>query len=100
MKTTSADNAAAMEQVILWVSGRVQGVYYRAGTQKTAYELGLNGYAKNLPDGRVEVLAAGPRPALEKLVEFCGHGPREASVSAREVVWQPLSYREKGFQVL
>jgi acylphosphatase len=89
-----------MEQVILWVSGRVQGVYYRAGTQQEAYALGLNGYAKNLPDGRVEVLAAGARPALEKLVEFCGHGPQGASVRALEVIWQPLSYREKGFQVL
>jgi acylphosphatase len=89
-----------MEQVILWVSGRVQGVYYRDSTRQAAQELGLNGYAKNLPDGRVEVLAAGARPALQKLVEFCGRGPRGASVSALEVVWQPLAYREEGFQVL
>lgn len=65
-----------------WVSGRVQGVFFRAATQQRARELGLSGYAKNLRDGRVEVLACGPREALSELHEWLWQGPPAANVSA------------------
>jgi acylphosphatase len=49
------------------VSGRVQGVWYRDSTQRQAQALGISGYARNLPDGRVEVLACGETAALQRL---------------------------------
>jgi acylphosphatase len=63
------------------VSGRVQGVFFRASTQQIAEELGLVGYAKNLPDRRVEVLACGPEAALKELTDWLWQGPRLAEVT-------------------
>jgi len=64
-----------------WVSGRVQGVFYRASAAQRAQELGLYGYARNLPDGRVEVLAVGPIEALRQFTDWLAIGPTAASVS-------------------
>ena len=64
-----------------WVSGRVQGVYFRGATQRRANELGVTGYARNLPDGRVEVLACGPAEAVANLCEWLWEGPSGARVS-------------------
>jgi len=63
------------------VSGRVQGVWYRASTQDQARKLGLSGYARNLPDGRVEVLACGLPGAAEQLQRWLWKGPPAADVS-------------------
>ena len=52
-----------------WVHGQVQGVGFRWWTRSRALELGLTGQATNLPDGRVEVVAEGPRPACERLLQ-------------------------------
>jgi acylphosphatase len=62
------------------VSGDVQGVGYRAWTERVARELGLKGWVRNLADGRVEIVAEGPRVALDQLIERCKQGPRAASV--------------------
>ena len=64
------------------VSGKVQGVWFRASTRDVAVRLGLCGYAKNLPDGRVEVLAAGDAIAIEALATWLRHGPPLACVDA------------------
>ena len=70
-----------MKQCVnLFISGRVQGVFFRASTQKQAILLGVTGYARNLPDGRVEVVAEGERSAVEKLVAWCHRGPGGARV--------------------
>lgn len=66
------------------VSGRVQGVWFRASTRDEALRLGLTGYAKNLPDGRVEVLACGPAEALDALGRWLHQGPPLAEVTAVE----------------
>ena len=63
-----------MVKVHLVVKGRVQGVFYRANTKKKAEELLLCGYAKNLPDGSVEVIAQGPKAKVDELVEYCMQG--------------------------
>ena len=63
------------------ISGRVQGVYFRASTREQAVRLGLRGHAVNLPDGRVEVLAAGTSGALDELARWLEHGPRLARVT-------------------
>jgi len=63
------------------VFGKVQGVFFRASTQQIATELGLVGYAKNMPDGSVEVFACGDKHALESLNEWLWLGPEYAKVS-------------------
>jgi len=67
-----------------FVTGRVQGVFFRASTRAEAVTLGLRGYARNLHDGRVEVLAAGDVQALEHLAEWLKHGPARARVDKLE----------------
>jgi acylphosphatase len=63
-----------------FVSGRVQGVAFRAHTRAQALALGLRGHARNLADGRVEVLAVGDADAIERLAEWLRHGPPLARV--------------------
>ncbi|MDP7041309.1 MAG: acylphosphatase, partial [Gammaproteobacteria bacterium] len=62
------------------VTGRVQGVFFRASTRDEAVRLGLRGSATNLPDGRVEVLAAGEAAAVNALGKWLETGPRLAEV--------------------
>lgn len=64
------------------VTGRVQGVFYRASTRERAVELGIHGLAKNLPDGSVEVVASGSDEALEALQRWLERGPPAASVTS------------------
>ncbi len=63
------------------VEGRVQGVCFRATTREQAQRLGVAGYARNLPDGRVEVWAEGEIGALDTLQAWLQHGPRLAKVT-------------------
>jgi acylphosphatase len=62
------------------VSGRVQGVFFRASTRQEALRLGLCGYARNLPDGRVEVVASGSADAMNALERWLWQGPPAARV--------------------
>lgn len=70
-----------------YVSGRVQGVFFRSSTRNQAQSLGVSGYARNLPDGRVEVLACGPDAAVQRLCDWLAQGPPDARVS--EVTCSP-----------
>ncbi len=65
-----------------FVSGRVQGVWYRASTKLQATALGLTGYARNLVDGRVEVLACGDEDMLVELEDWLWQGPDQAQVES------------------
>jgi acylphosphatase len=69
----------------VWVRGRVQGVWYRGSCAEQAGALGVAGWAHNLPDGRVEIVAEGGRDAVDKLVDWCRHGPPSARVTGVEV---------------
>jgi acylphosphatase len=73
-------NGQVMKARRCWVSGRVQGVFYRASAAQRAAELGLSGYARNLPDGRVEVLVVGPVEALRQFTDWLAIGPSAARV--------------------
>lgn len=66
------------------IEGIVQGVFFRASTRERALELGVRGYARNLPDGRVEVLAVGDVQAVERLFEWLKVGPPSARVDKVE----------------
>lgn len=68
-----------------FVSGHVQGVFYRASTKQQALQLGCRGYARNLPDGRVEVLIVGEPSAAHALIEWLWRGPPAARVTNVEV---------------
>ena len=72
----------------VWVSGRVQGVFFRQQTARIARELGVAGWVRNLPDGRVEAVLEGRRPAVEQLVEWTATGPPHALVEHRQVEWE------------
>ena len=77
--------ALARAKVI--VSGRVQGVFFRASTQDAALEAGVNGWVRNLPDGRVEALFEGEREKVEAVIQWCQEGPQFSRVSDVEVIW-------------
>ncbi len=64
------------------VTGRVQGVFFRASTARRASELGVRGHARNLPDGTVEVFVAGPEDAVAVLCAWLHEGPPAARVTA------------------
>lgn len=70
-----------MPQAHIFVTGKVQGVYYRQSTKDKATSLGLVGWTRNLPDRRVEILAQGPPEALEALIQWCWQGPPMATVT-------------------
>lgn len=77
-----------------FVSGRVQGVYFRAATRDTALTLGINGWVRNLDDGRVEAVACGDQAALDAFARWLAHGPphaRVTDVAAREIARQPYA---------
>jgi len=81
-----------------YVSGLVQGVCYRAATRHKARALGLTGYARNLDDGRVEVLACGEEEAVIALREWLWQGPSWARVT--EVRWEAVNCQDPtGFNV-
>jgi acylphosphatase len=67
------------------VAGRVQGVFYRASTRARATTLGVTGFARNLPDGRVEVLACGERGAVHALCRWLWQGSPASAVTAVEI---------------
>jgi len=82
------------------ISGRVQGVYYRASTQARARELGLCGWVKNQRDGSVLVEAQGSIEAIDVLVEWCGKGPVHARVMGVQVDNIPVLEGENSFLIV
>lgn len=88
-----------MHQTHLIISGRVQGVFYRASCQEVAQSYGLKGYVKNLPTGQVEVLAQGEKEKIEKLIIWCKKGPPGASVNNVSVEWEEVKGNFNGFEV-
>ena len=73
-----------------YISGKVQGVFYRASAREEAIKLGIKGWAKNLADGRVEVVACGTEDDLDLFFKWLKQGPKNAKVVAiarEEVSW-------------
>lgn len=81
------------------ISGKVQGVYYRVETRDQARSLGVTGWVRNMPDGRVEGLFEGERGYVEKLIEWCRQGPPRARVSDVTVEWQAGRGEFCGFEI-
>lgn len=72
----------------VFVSGTVQGVYYRATTRDTARDNGVNGWVRNLDDGRVEAVFEGPTDAVEMMVSWCHEGSPAAQVEDVDVTYE------------
>lgn len=72
----------------VYISGRVQGVFFRASTWEVAKRLRLRGYVRNLPDGRVEAVFEGDEEKVRKAIEWCRRGPPLAIVEKVEVEWE------------
>ena len=82
----------------VYVSGKVQGVYFRATTRDTARETGVDGWVKNRDDGRVEAVFEGPEDDVEAMVDFCHEGSSAARVDDVETTYEPAE-GEDGFRV-
>lgn len=87
-------------RVHIVVSGRVQGVFFRAGAQQQARELGLGGWARNLVDGRVEFVCEGEKDAVEQFVEWCKQGPPGAKVAQCDVAYEETKGGFDDFSIL
>jgi acylphosphatase len=85
------------KRVGVYVSGRVQGVFFRAETRGQAGRLGLTGWVRNLPDGRVQAEFQGEEDAIELAVKFCRDGPPHAAVARVEVEALDFVEGERGF---
>jgi acylphosphatase len=83
----------------IFVSGKVQGVWFREKTQRKAQELGVNGWVKNLLDGRVEAVFEGDRPQVEEMVKWAKKGPFWAKVNDLELTWEEYKGEFKGFEI-
>jgi acylphosphatase len=75
----------------VYVNGLVQGVYFRSSTRELAYDLGVKGWVRNLPDGRVEAVFEGEEEMVRRLVDFCRRGPPRSRVSNVDVAWEKFT---------
>ena len=85
-------------RIHVFISGLVQGVFFRAHTRRKAFELGLSGWVRNLADGRVEAVFEGPKEQVEEMVSWCHQGPPASQVEkVEEEVEETKGH--KGFEV-
>ncbi|MES2154151.1 MAG: acylphosphatase [bacterium] len=84
----------------LWVSGRVQGVYFRESMRREAERMGVEGWVRNMPDGRVEAVVQGDAPLVQALATWCKRGPPAAEVTGVEAAPEPdAPLGDAGFHV-
>lgn len=83
----------------VFISGRVQGVFFRSETRYEAKRRNVTGWVRNLPDGQVEAVFEGEEDDVEKLNEFCGKGPPGAKVTKVQVSWENHTGEYKDFKI-
>ncbi|MEM3578914.1 MAG: acylphosphatase [Candidatus Bathyarchaeia archaeon] len=83
----------------VFVSGRVQGVFFRHETRREARLRGVKGWIRNLPDGRVEAVFEGEEETVKELIKFCKYGPPGARVTGLEVEWEDYTGEFKDFEI-
>jgi acylphosphatase len=83
----------------VFISGQVQGVFFRSETKYKADSQGVRGWVRNLPDGRVEAVFEGEEGAVKTLVEFCKHGPEGAKVTRVDLTWEEPAGTLAGFRI-
>lgn len=87
-------------RVHIFVSGIVQGVFYRKNTKQKAQLLGITGWVKNLSNGQVEVLAEGYKGKLEDLIKWLKKGPYLSRVDKLEINWKKYTGEFDGFRII
>ncbi|MFY9587037.1 MAG: acylphosphatase [Actinomycetota bacterium] len=90
----------ALARAHVYVTGYVQGVFYRHTTAQRARDRGLTGWVRNLPDGRVEAVLEGEESDVRDVVAWCGSGPAHATVERVDVEWEPPESGFSGFRIL
>ncbi len=88
------------EELHLFVSGLVQGVGFRHSLYRQALKLGLRGWVRNLPDGRVEALVQGERSAIEQLLAWSHRGPALARVDRVVATWEAAETAASSFEIV
>lgn len=88
-----------MKRVRVLISGKVQGVFFRAYTEEEANRLGVKGWVRNLPDGRVEAVFEGEDEAVDKMIAWCHKGSPHSRVTHVEVIEEPYTGEFKDFRV-
>jgi acylphosphatase len=88
------------KRIHLVVRGRVQGVYFRASTQREAKRLGLTGWVKNRPDGGVEIVAEGEEDQVKDLLSWAQHGPSTARVEGLDTRWRSYTGEFSDFRIV
>jgi len=83
----------------VFVSGRVQGVFFRSETKRKADSYGVKGWVRNLPDARLEAVFEGEEEAVKALVEFCKRGPLGATVANVDLTWENCAGKFRGFKI-
>jgi acylphosphatase len=83
----------------VYVSGRVQGVFFRSEAKHEARVLGIKGWIRNLPDGKVEAVFEGEEKSVKEIIEFCKRGPSGAKVTNIDVVWESYSGEFRNFEI-
>ena len=86
-------------RIHVFVSGRVQGVFFRSNTKRVADNLGIKGWVRNLPDGRVEVVAEGEKNRIDNLIKFLKKGPATARVDNVEIESQEYKGEFQDFSI-
>ena len=81
------------------VEGRVQGVFFRHHTEEMAFRLGVKGWVKNRRDGRVEAVFEGGKDRVDQIIQWCHHGPSEASVKKVYLTWENYTGEFDNFSV-
>jgi acylphosphatase len=84
----------------VWISGRVQGVFYRDNTRRWASSLKLSGWVRNLPDGRVEAVVEGEKERIESLVGKLKEGPPLSRVDNVQTEWEDYSGEFSDFRII
>jgi acylphosphatase len=90
---------ANLARVQVLISGRVQGVYFRAYTRDQAVARGLSGWVRNLPDGRVAAVFEGDREKIDSMLAWCRQGPSYAAVDEVLTDWQPYQGEFQDFRI-
>ena len=88
-----------MERAHVYISGRVQGVFFRANTRDKAVALGLTGWVRNRVDGRVEAVFEGEKEKVDEMLKWCHEGPRFSEVDEVGVEFEKPSGEFTGFEV-
>ena len=83
----------------IFITGLVQGVFFRQITSQKAKNLGISGFVRNLPDGRVEAVFEGKKDRVEKMVEWMKEGPKYAKVDGREINWEEYKGEFNDFEI-